>query len=374
MSRNRFHLPGLGGLAVLAALTLGGCVADRMLDPARSAPGGPGEDDLRLVTGPADGRFGTMVIANRGSGTISVLDAASGAVKGHFDLPAGPNPPEPMYAVYVKRTNAVLVGDRANSRVVEFDADGFALRRSAPTGAGVFHMWVDAALNRQLWVNNDVDKTSTVIDPVTFEVVATVPMPGDLVTEGAKPHDVVLDPLGESAYVTLLSPGANDWVVRFDTRTFEETARAAVGRDPHVSVTRRNDFLYVACQVSNVVQVLDRRSLGLVTEIPVPGAHGAGMTQSGAVFYTTNLPGGGSDAIFAIDTGSNTVLGEAADAPFAVPHNVALTTNGLRLFLTHSGGASDKVTFYAVSAARPVPVLLGEATVGLNPFGIVHVP
>ena len=59
----------------------------------------------------------------------------------------------------------------------------------APAGRGVFHMWADYR-GRQLWVNNDIDKTTTVIDPSTLEVLATVPTPADLVAMGGKPHDV----------------------------------------------------------------------------------------------------------------------------------------------------------------------------------------
>lgn len=364
----RRELPaGAAVFVALASLTLAGCGADHALDPGEDAR-------ARGVTPTAGSPAGEMVVANRGSGTISVLDAGSGALVGSFALPAGPETPEPMYVVHVRRTNAVLVGDRANSRVVEFDAESFAVKRTVAAGEGVFHMWVDPVRNRQLWVNNDVDNTSTVIDPVTFGVLATVPMPADLVMLGAKPHDVVLDPLGERAYVTLLTPGPDDYVVQFETAGFSETARAAVGKDPHVSLTRRNALLYVPCQNSDVVEVLDRRTLSPVTTVAVPGAHGAGMTQSGRIFYTANLPGGGTDGLFAIDTRTNAVTGDAVDTPFAVPHNIALTEDGLRLFLTHSGPGADKVTFYEVSAARPVPVFLGQTTVGLNPFGIAYVP
>jgi DNA-binding beta-propeller fold protein YncE len=373
MIHKRLPLTGLAVLVALASLAAAGCGADRALD-AGGFDSNAAEDLQFAPTPGGDRPFGKMVIANRGSGTISVLDAENGALIGDFDLPTDPNPPEPMYVVYVNRTNSVLVGDRANSQVVEFDANDFTVQRTAMTGSGVFHMWADPVRNRQLWVNNDVDNTSTVIDPVTFEILATVPMPADLVMLGAKPHDVVLDPSGTYAYVTLLIPGPNDYVVQFDTATFTEAARAAVGKDPHVSLNRRNELLYVPCQNSDAVEVLDRRTLTPVTSISVPGAHGTGMTQSGKFFYTTNLSGGGTDALYAIDTHRNTVVGDAVDAPFAVPHNLALTNNGQRLFLTHSGGTADKVTFYAVSAARPEPVLLGEATVGLNPFGIAFVP
>jgi YVTN family beta-propeller protein len=320
---------------------------------------------------PARGR---IVVANRGSGSISVIDATTDQLIETYDLPAGDNPPEPMYVVYTPAKRRVFVGDRANNRVVVFDGRDFSVEATVDTGAGVFHMWADPQ-SRQLWVNNDIDNTSTVINPKTLEVVATVPTPADLVAQGGKPHDVILGPQGRFAYVTVLGlPGPNDYVVQFSTATFQEVGRAPVGKDPHVSLARQNDLLYVPSQNSDAVVVLDRSTLELVTEIPVPGAHGAGMTRSGKVFYTTNLPGGGTDALFAIDTRSNTVIGDPVDTPYPVPHNIALTPSGHKLFVTHSGAASEKVTIYTISGNNLLPLLSDEVTVGLNPFGLAYVP
>ena len=316
---------------------------------------------------------GKIVVANRGSGSISVIDTQSDMLVGTFDLPAGDNSPEPMYVVDASAKNRVFVGDRANDRVVVFNAQDFSVETTVEVGAGVFHMWADS-LNKQLWVNNDIDNTSSVVDPNTLQVIATVPTPADLVAEGGKPHDVILDPLGNYAYVTVIGVnGDNDYVVQYSTDTFEEVNRAAVGKDPHVSLTKHNDLLYVPCQNSDVVLVFKRDTLDPVTEIQVPGAHGAGMTRNGKVFYTTNLPGGGTDAIFAIDTSTNTVIGEAVDTPYPVPHNLALTPNGHKLYVTHSGGTADKVTIYTQSQNDPTPVFSGEVTVGLNPFGLAYI-
>ena len=126
-------------------------------------------------------------------------------------------------------------------------------------------------------------------------------------------------------------------------------------------------------QKRNIVSVFNRETLELVDAISVPGAHGAGMTPNGQVFYTTNLPGGGADGLFAIDTKTNTVI-DSADTPYPVPHNIVVTKNNKKLFLTHSGGTADKVTIYAVSVDDPIPTLIGEVTVGLNPFGLAYVP
>lgn len=313
---------------------------------------------------------GQVVVADRGSGTISVIDAGTDQLINTIGLPAGDNAPEPMYVTYVKSGHRVFVGDRANDRVVAFDADDYSVVATIPAGSGVFHQWADPR-GRQLWVNNDADNTATVIDPRELTVLGTVAMPADLVAAGFKPHDVVLDPKGRSAYVTMLGGTVHDWIVQFDTETFAELNRAAVGLDPHVSLTQRNTLIYVPAQNSNIVTVLDRNTLAVVDEIAVPGAHGAGMSPSGKVLYTTNLPGGGSDGLFAIDTKTNLVIG-SSDTPYPVPHNVVVTKNN-KLFLTHSGATADKVTIYDVTTTNPVPELRAEVTVGFNPFGLAYV-
>jgi DNA-binding beta-propeller fold protein YncE len=318
------------------------------------------------------GPKGKVVVANRASGTLSVIDARSDALIATVNLPGDANPPEPMYVTYSKGSGYVFVGDRANDRVVVFSEDDFSVVATVQAGRGVFHMWSDAR-DRQLWVNNDIDNTATVIDPLSLEVIATVAMPADLVTAGFKPHDVILEPKGRFAYVTMLAgDGPNDYLLQFDTETFEEVNRAAVGKDPHVSLTERNDLIYVPAQNSDIVSVFNRDSLELVAELPIPGAHGAGMAPNGKVLYTSNLTGGGADGLFAIDTNTFTVLG-SADTPYPVPHNIVVTKND-KLYLTHSGGASDKVSVYAVSTDQPVPEHLADVTVGLNPFGLVYVP
>lgn len=321
--------------------------------------------------GDASNRAGEVVVADRASGTISVIDAATEQLVGTYPLPPGENEPEPMYVTHVTRGDHVFVGDRANNRVVVFAAADYSVVSTIPAGAGVFHQWADPQ-GRQLWVNNDVDNTATVIDVRSLSVIGTVDMPSDLVEAGYKPHDVILDPNGRFAYVTLLGGTDHDWLVQFDTATMLETNRAQVGLDPHVSITPRNKLIYVPAQNSDVVTVLNRRTLALVAAIDVPGAHGAAMTPNGKVFYTTNLPGGGGDGLFAIDTRTNTVIG-STDTPYAVPHNLVVTANH-KVFVTHSGATSDKVTIYDVADRHPIPVFSADVTVGLNPFGLAYVP
>ena len=321
----------------------------------------------------ADARVpdGHVVVANRLSGTISVIDTRNETVTSTIPLPQdeGELLPEPMYVVYDAPSDRVLVGDRANNRVVAFDARTFAVEGTAPA-TGIFHMWADAG-GRQLWVVDNENFAVTVIDPQALTVLATIPI------TGGTPHDVVVDQRTTFAYVSVFVAEGDDQVVQFNARTFEEIGRTDVGEDPHVSLTPGNRTLYVPCQDGNAVFLLDRADLSLQKVLDVPGAHGGVMRSDGKFFYTTNLPGGGVDGLFAIDTRSNMVVGSVDTTPdllIPAPHNIALNGNGRKVFVTHSGATANQVSIYTL--ADP-DLGLGSTTVvevGLNPFGVAFVP
>ena len=316
---------------------------------------------------------GSIVVADRNSGTISVINARTDEVTQTIALPAGDAAPEPMYVYYTPIMHRVFVGDRANDRVITYNAETFEVDGIVPAGEGVFHMWGNAD-NRQLWVNNDVDNTTTVIDMETLNVLATIPTPQDLVNMGGKPHDVILSPGGELAYITVLGiDGPNDYVVQYYTGNFWELDRAAVGKDPHLSVAPQDPWLYVPCQNTDDVYVLNRFNLDEVEILDVPGAHGSGMPFHGRYFYTTNLPAGGADALYVIDTDTLEVIGDPVATPYSVPHNIAFTKSAHKMYVTHSG-PNNKVTVYKTSIGYPMPVYLGEVTVGDNPFGLAYIP
>jgi YVTN family beta-propeller protein len=316
---------------------------------------------------------GTVVVANRGSKSISVIDVKSDTVIGTYPLPDNG---EPMYIVSSPRRKRVFVGDRANDWVVVFRRRDFSVETTVPAGDGVFHMWADPT-ERQLWVVNDVDKTLTVINTKTLAVITTIPTPADLVAAGGRPHDVILDPVSRFAYITMIGLPGPDVVVQYSTATFAEVGRTEVGEDPHLSLARQNHLLYAPCQNTGNVFVLDRDTLApVVPPLTIPGAHGAGMARNGKTFYTTNISGGGVSGLVAIDTDTNVVLGatDTGNPPIPTPHNIALTPDGKKLYVTHSGAMANQVTVYTATRKNLMPVFSQTVTVGLNPFGIVYVP
>ncbi len=316
---------------------------------------------------------GSVVVANRGTNDLSVIDVQSGAAVKSVALPDNG---EPMYLTYSPQNSYLFVADRANSRAVVFDAKTLDHVTNVPLGAGVFHCWIDRT-EGQLWVTNDIDDTASVIDTRKLTVKTTVAMPPDLVADGYFPHDVTLGRQQDDVFVSLIGGTQGGVVLRYSSKTFTETARRFLGDDPHVTLRRYlPNLAYINSQGAGSVLLIDRDTLADVApSIAVANAHGAVMnTEYETQFvYTTNIAGGGVGGLVTIDSTSQAVVA-TTDTPFPVPHNIVLDPSGARLYVTHSGGSANQVSIYDVNLATGAPTLTSSVTVGLNPFGLTHIP
>lgn len=312
---------------------------------------------------------GGFAVCNRAEGTVSLFDARDDSLVTTFSLPAAANPAETMYPVWAPRLRRLFVGDRANDRIVAIDLDTLNAVGEVPTGAGVFHHWMDA-LEKQCWVVNDADATLTVFDPATLVVLATVPVPADLVQAGGFPHDVTVTPIGDAAFVSVFGLTGGDVIVRYDTGTFQESGRITVGgASPHMTLAASKGVLYAQVQGANAVEVYDLATLAPITSIAVPNAHGGGVGRGEKYLYAVNIAGGGPDAVHTIDTTTHTLVSSpGVDTSAATPHNVASSRNGRKLYLTHSDGGTQ-VTVLGVGATG-VPAVLTQVDAGANPYGI----
>lgn len=296
-----------------------------------------------------------IVVANRGSGDVSVIDADTLDVT-TFDLPGDA---EPMYVSHDGRRDRVLVGDRASSSVVALDDETFEVVGTVAVGDGVFHQWLDPN-RRQLWVVGDTSQTVTVVDAGRLEVLSTIDIPADLVARGGKPHDVFVK--GRFAFVSMLGLDDGSGVVlRYSTRTFEETGRIATGADPHLYV--RGGTLYVASQGASTVTSYRTATLDERNRTEVPNAHGIWVTRRREVLVT-NIAGGGTDAVWDLDRRLR--VDDVVDTAVPTPHNL-VEFDG-HVYVTHSGATADQVS--VIHHDRRGFGDSTTVTVGTNPFGL----
>jgi DNA-binding beta-propeller fold protein YncE len=311
------------------------------------------------LTAAATPPSGVVVVANRGSGDISVIDTATLAVT-NIDLPGEA---EPMYVSHDTRNDRVLVGDRASSTVVVFDDESFAVIGSVAVGAGIFHQWLDAD-REQLWVVGTTGATVSVVDTTSLELMATFELPADVVDAGGIPHDVFVS--NNNAFVSVVGLASDGLVIQYSTNTLTETGRIATGGDPHLFV--RSNKLYVASQDASTLSRYQATTLKPLGTIAVPAAHGLFVSDRNEVL-ATNIAGAGIDAVWELDT-QLTAITAVANTDFAVPHNLAVD-NSRQLWVTHSGGTADQVSVLPLTNdgfGSPTAVI-----VGTNPFGLAFV-
>ena len=341
------------GLALAAAIPLG----------CGSSDSGSSDSTTRIV------------VANRDEGTLSIIDDAQLAVVDTIPLPAGTNPAKPGYVAYSETRDRLYVGDEANQRIVVLSGTDYGHVTDLPAVSDVFHLWHN---DSQLWAVDRANTSVAVFDLETNTRLMVIPIPTDLTSQGGVPHDVVVD--ANHAFVSVLGiENAADVVLRFSTSTLAETGRFPVGEDPHLFLHPTTPRLYVACQDSDAVYVVDRDTLALEDVIPVDGGHGVWIPAHGERLYVTNFAGhvvgtpnvAGAFALFTIDVAGGRVV-DSTHAPASAPHNLASNLDGTQIYMTHSNGETD-VSVYSAAGPSSPPRLRRVIRVGANPFGICRI-
>ena len=308
-----------------------------------------------------------ILVTNRGSGDLSVIDTQS-LVEQRVSLDTEGKAAEPMYVNHWRggkyaEGNRIFVGDRANDRVLVLDDRSLEVIQTIPVGKGVFHQWIQPK-GHQLWVVSDVDKTLSVINPLTLEEIERINIPASLAEQGAKPHDVFVTRW--YAYVTVVGlADGNSKVLRYNTWDFKLSATADVGGDAHVFVKKGR--LYIPSQDDSKLRIFNAHTMKLLNTLDIPNAHGITSNGKTNQVYLTNIAGGGIDGVWSIKQNGKKVIG-SGDTLFATPHNVALDAKAEQLFVTHSG-ANNTVSVLKTRKKRGT-VAIEAITVGENPFGI----
>jgi len=297
-----------------------------------------------------------VAVANRASANVSFINVADNSVASTLDIPGS----EPMYAVYVPSKDKLYVGDRANDKVLVINPSTRTVESSINVGVGIFHMWADGQGN-QLWVNSDIDYTTTVIDLSNNSIVSTISI-------GVKPHDVFVNKGGTMAYVTAFSgdPNIVDSVFAYSTSTFQRVAAAGVGKDPHVFHLNSRNKLYVPCQ-SGTVHVLDGSNLAPSTTIAIDGSHGIFAANDEQYVYVADIV---DKRLYSIDPATSMAVGSPITTTDDKPHNLAVNEANDKLIVTHSGAAANTVSIYGLENGGITAQT--SLTIGTNPFGLVY--
>lgn len=296
-----------------------------------------------------------VVVANRGAGSISFIDASSNQVS-----TLAISGSEPMYVVYVPTKDKIFVGDRAGKKIHIINPQTKAVESSITVGNGVFHMWADG-MGKQLWVSNDIDNTISVIDLNTNTVVKTINV-------GMKPHDVFLSKDATKAYVSVFNADAAmpDKVYMYSTSDYSKIGEASVGKDPHLYHLPTSNKLFVACQ-SGQVYALNGSNLSVISNNAFTGAHGIFPSPDQNTVFVTNITG---QQLYSINATTGMQNGMPLMALSATPHNIVVNEDGNKMFVTHSGGAATAVSTYTISGTTLTAGI--TITAGTNPFGLAY--
>jgi len=302
-----------------------------------------------------------FLVANRGSSSVTVFDAGSLEMKQDIILPS--SGADPTYLAFSKERGLFYVGDFANQELLAYDAKDFTLKHTIGIQEGAFHMWSNDMVD-QLWVNNIVSKTTSVIDLTTHSVVKTLGLPvNDIqMSQDAGQHDVILSSNGNYAYITILDGSDISYVVQYRTDDFSYIRHQTIGGDAHLMID--GDKLFAASQNGNEISVFSQSDLSPVENISIAGPHGVAVNQN--YFFTAALP---EKSLGVISLTNYQVVNNVA-TNFDNPHNLVTNEAGNKLFLSHSGATATKVVFYEISGSNLTKLAVHDS--GTNPFGVLY--
>lgn len=302
-----------------------------------------------------------FAVANRGSGSVTIYNADTQTEKTTITI--GDADSSPTYVTYSKERDILYVAEFNNQKIIAYNAETFAEVEEYPTDMGSFHMWLNDNVD-QLWVNNIVSKTVSVINLSNGSTLQTLTLPNTITFEtDAAQHDVILSPNGSYAYVSIFSQTGTNYVLQYNTSNFSLINSVEVGGDPHLTVT--DDYLYILSQDDSSITEYNLTNLSPTGNSgSMANAHGVTVGNNDNIFLTNiSERKVGSYNTNTQVTNSVTDAGSTA----GVAHNIAYSSGSSILALTLSG--SNTVDFFSANGTNIS--FLSSDNSGENPFGIV---
>ena len=206
-----------------------------------------------------------------------------------------------------------------------------------------------AAAGPKAYVGNFKDNTVSVIDTVSRQVSATIPV-------SAGPHGMGIAPDGSRVYV---SGDASTSVSVIDTRDDRIAGVIEVGQGPHgVALSPDGRTLLVAVNGADRVAVVDTGSQAVIATVPVAKPHTIAIRRDARVAYVSSQEPG-HFALAVIDLEKRAVIRSIPlDKP---PRDLEFGADGKFLYFTLAGvnavqvldPASDRVVTTIPTGASP---------------------
>ncbi|ODQ95249.1 Ig-like domain-containing protein [Mycolicibacterium holsaticum] len=286
---------------------------------------------------------GRMFVANTGSGTVSVIDTATGQridaapnSSSSMDIRVGPAPSALALSpdntrLYVANTGSGTVSVIDTTTYLRVDANPSVLSMDIRVGAAPSALAFGS--DGRLYVANRAGKSVSVIDTTTNSLVDTNPNARGVqsISVGSSPSALAAGPDGR---VYVANRGSNSVSV-INTTNFSATKTVAAGKQPSSVALGADGKLFVVNQGSNTVSVIDTATDTVVDVNPNaagvnhvsvgPSPSSVALSPDGRFAYVTNT----NDTISVIDTAAYAVVGtEAIDTDRIGAHVVAVGADG----------------------------------------------
>jgi YVTN family beta-propeller protein len=289
-----------------------------------------------------------IYVANRGSGTISVVNAVDHGVIATIRVGSGP-----LGLAVSPDGSRVYVANRGGNRVEIVDTATNMVAGTVPVGSGPYGIAVHPDGSR-VYATNRFSGTVSVVDTAACKVVATIPV-------GRSPAGVAVNPAGSHLYVTN-HDSHSVCVCDTATNTMQGTVGLPAPAAPEgVAVSPDGRHVYVANFRSGTVAVIDSTVNRVSTTVRVgSGPYSVAVHPAGQRVYVANFD---SNTVSVVNTADHTVAATVAVERW--PRGMALSADGARLYVVSR--ASHKVQ--AIDTATNT--VLAAVEVDEGPDGVV---
>jgi len=324
-----------------------------------------------------------LYVTNQGSDKLSVIDADALVVIKLIDVGVLPGVDSP-HNVFVDRQNKYFYVSLINSsRVLKFDTETDEPAGSAIVGQSPANP-VTSPDGKTLYVTNWNPNNATlyVLNAETMTEKYHLTFPPAL---GTLPHGLTITHDGSTLYTTHEGSGMVFRIELGDTAEDAVLTPISLGepalslRPLQVLLDQNEEHLFVTCNGSGQVKVIDLATDQVIRTIPIQGRPWLlDMTNDGQSIYVGNW---GKDGVDVIDTGDlsfQTLTNTGGVHNFARPHGVAITdryafvsnenTNGSipQHHPTQTGGDDGAVTVIDLQTHQVKKLL----TVEVDPTGV----